>query len=167
MYLILNVAAVSRLSGLPPVMTQAAAAQKYRDVLSAAQRTVFGKALSAYMADYDLEMAKYSVATKSSNPEDWDRLARTPPPDVEYIPLSLWPNLSGVQTTKYRKLKKNLDDNLQTVKTAQKWEDFGQGIWGTVEDLGKGIKDTLGIFKYLPYIVIGGGILATVAVLKK
>jgi hypothetical protein len=151
-----RVASASRIAGVPPVMTQAAATQKYISTVRAAQIGVFGKVLSAYMADYDLEMKKYSVAKKTTNDEDWDRLAKTPPPDAEWIPLNLWSVVSAAQTRKYAKLKKVLDDDLARAKAMQKIED-------TVEK----VIDTFDIFKYVPYILIGGGVLVAAYVIKK
>jgi hypothetical protein len=161
---VLTVAMASRIAGAPPVMTKAAALQKYSDTILEAQIKVFEKKISAYMADFDLEMRKYATAIDPPPATEWDRLATTMPPDMEYVPLDQWKVVGSANRKLYAMQKKTNAKELADAKAA----------WTLTNVIEKGAGAAAGLLdfvatmgKYAPYILIGGGVLVAAYVYKK
>jgi hypothetical protein len=162
--IVLTVAMTRRIAGLPPVMTKAAANKKYSDTILEAQIKVFEKKISAYMADFDLEMRKYATAIDPPPATEWDRLATEPVEDAEYIPLDQWHVVGEAYRRLYVILKKHNEDERAKAKAA----------WMLANAAEKAIDGITGAFdfaaflgKYAPYILVGGGVLVAAYIIKK
>jgi hypothetical protein len=139
------------------------AKEKYKNVCLEVQTQIFGKSLKNYMVDFDNELLNYSVAHKTENDENWDRLTLAPP-NIEYLPKNGYIYIKSYLQSKYSKLKTELEKEKNDAMNLQK-----------VEDTLKPVGDLLGglfdlskfLLKYGPYIGLGIGALFIYNVIRK
>jgi hypothetical protein len=142
----------------PPVFNKAVAEKRYNELKNKLQNEVFEKSLVDYMKDFDTQLNDYSVVHKI-NVAKFDNLDIIPP-DIEYLPSSMWTILESALKDYYKKFKEHWVSELSNIQTTQAINDAGEAIYNTT-------KTAFDLVKYLPYAAIVGGLFFAYSVLKK